>query len=594
MTEPRDVLHRLTAECHALSWQLYRVSTELAELDRQLHSPAPQFVPTAPIEPAAPMGPAAPTMGPWAPASMPARPASTTALEPKPVGVAGDSGWIGKVLAVAGVAVTLVGVVLLLVLAAQAGILRPQIRVAGGFVLSAALVGAACRLHSRSGGRIGAIAVAATGIAAAYLDIIAITAYYQWIPAAAGLAIAAAAGGAGLALARSWNSEHLGVLVLVPLIGLAPILTGDVDLLLIGFLLALSAAALPMQVGKDWTAMFAARTAAATLALLLALVGIGEDNRGLLAAACAVGAVLALVSGLVVLPTTSRPAAIALLTAAGTLPVLAAGGAVDQVPATVLAATLSLVVLAVIGVHRALPPVVVQVFSALSAVAALIAVATAFHGSLLAPVLLAMAVVVAAAGRRSGEARWVATGFGFVGVIAYLDCVAPDTLISATKMSSTDTVSTLIASLLVIALVVVMARAYALADNTNPANTPILAVAGGALIGYAVTAFTVTAGVAIGGTGGGFLTGHMAATLCWIVMAAALLRYALRLDDRGNRTWAITAGLALTAAATAKLFLFDLGTLDGMFRVAAFIVAGLLLLGMGTGYARSLAQQDDR
>ena len=34
------------------------------------------------------------------------------------------------------------------------------------------------------------------------------------------------------------------------------------------------------------------------------------------------------------------------------------------------------------------------------------------------------------------------------------------------------------------------------------------------------------------------------------------------------------------------------GTLDGMFRVAAFIVVGLVLLGMGAGYARSLVQQD--
>lgn len=42
-------------------------------------------------------------------------------------------------------------------------------------------------------------------------------------------------------------------------------------------------------------------------------------------------------------------------------------------------------------------------------------------------------------------------------------------------------------------------------------------------------------------------------------------------------------------AATAKLFLFDLGTLDGMFRVGAFIVVGLVLLGMGAEYARSLA-----
>lgn len=515
--------------------------------------------------------------------------------EPEPVTPVHNSGWIGKLLAVAGVAVTLVGVVLLLVLAAQAGILAPQIRVAGGFVLSAALVGAACRLRSRPGGRTGAVALAATGIAAAYLDIIAVTAYYHWVPAAAGLAIAAAVGGAGLILARRWDSEHLGVLVLVPLIGLAPILTGDVDLLLIGFLLALSAAALPVQLGKDWTWLFAARIAAATLPLLLALIAVGgSDQRWLIGGACAVAAALAVVSGLLALPTTTRPGAIATLTAAGTLPVLAVGAAVDRTPATVLVAMLSVVMLAIVLVHRALPPVVVQVFSALSAVAALIAVTTALHGSVLAPVLLSMAVIVAVAGRRSSVARWVAAGFGFAGAVVYLGYAPPDNLVTATPMPISDTVSTLAASVLLIALVVAMARAYAGAAGTNPANAPILAVAGGALIGYAVTAFTVTAGVAIGGTGGGFLTGHMAATLCWIVMAAVLLRYALRLADRGARSWAIAAGLALTGAATAKLFLFDLGTLDGMFRVAAFIVAGLLLLGMGTGYARSLAQQDER
>ncbi|MGB3331499.1 MAG: DUF2339 domain-containing protein [Mycobacterium sp.] len=582
MTEPHAVLHRLTAECHALSWQLYRVSTELADLDRQLRTAPAPVLPPVPMEPATP-------------AAMPVNPASPAAAEPKPATAVGDTSWIGKVLAVAGVAVTLVGVVLLLVLAAQAGILRPQTRVAGGFVLSAVLVGAACRLHSRPGGRTGAIALAATGIAAAYLDIIAVTAYYQWVPAAVGLVVAATVGGVGLLLARRWDSEHLGVLVLVPLIGLAPIITGDVDLLLIGFLLALSAAALPVQLGKDWTAMFAARIAAATLPLLVALVAVsGDDHRWLVGGASAVGAVLAVVSGLLVLPTSTRPGALALLTAAGTLPVLAAGAAVDTVPATVLAATLSVVMLAIVLAHRALPPVVVQVFSALSAVAALIAVTTAVHGSVLAPVLLAMAVVVAVAGPRSGVARWVAAGFGFAGAVVYLGYAAPDNLITATVMPTADTVSTLIASLLLIALVIVMARAYAGADGAKPANAPILAVAGGASIGYAVTAFTVTAGVAIGGTEGGFLAGHMAATLCWIAMAAGLLRHALRLADREARTWAITAGLALTAAATAKLFLFDLDTLDGMFRVAAFIVAGLLLLGMGTGYARSLAQQDER
>jgi len=52
--------------------------------------------------------------------------------------------------------------------------------------------------------------------------------------------------------------------------------------------------------------------------------------------------------------------------------------------------------------------------------------------------------------------------------------------------------------------------------------------------------------------------------------------------------------LALVAAAMAKLFLFDLGTLDGIFRVVVFIVVGLVLLGMGAGYARLLERQDQQ
>ena len=164
-------------------------------------------------------------------------------------------------LAVAGVAVTLVGVVLLLVLAAQAGILRPEFRVAAGAVLAGALVGAGWWLNTRPGGRVGAIALAATGIAAAYIDVIAITTIYAWVPAPVGLVIAAVVAGGGLMLARRWDSEQLGLLVLVPLIGLGPVVTDGITLLLVGFMLALSAATLPVQLGKDWTGMHGARVA---------------------------------------------------------------------------------------------------------------------------------------------------------------------------------------------------------------------------------------------------------------------------------------------------------------------------------------------
>lgn len=85
----------------------------------------------------------------------------------------------------------------------------------------------------------------------------------------------------------------------------------------------------------------------------------------------------------------------------------------------------------------------------------------------------------------------------------------------------------------------------------------------------------------------------MAATVCWIGAAAALFGYAAR-RPKAERTPFLGAGLALVSAAMAKLFLFDLGTLDGIFRVTVFLVAGLILLGIGAGYARLLAVQDRR
>jgi len=77
------------------------------------------------------------------------------------------------------------------------------------------------------------------------------------------------------------------------------------------------------------------------------------------------------------------------------------------------------------------------------------------------------------------------------------------------------------------------------------------------------------------------------------VLAAALLIYATRVS-RAYRSLPIGGGLALVAAAMAKLFLFDLGTLDGIFRIVVFIVVGLVLLGLGAGYARLLEQQDQQ
>jgi uncharacterized membrane protein len=163
-------------------------------------------------------------------------------------------------------------------------------------------------------------------------------------------------------------------------------------------------------------------------------------------------------------------------------------------------------------------------------------------------------------------------------------------MVEATETITAAGISTLIASVLLVACAATIVWSW----KTSLAHEGALIwAAAAAVIVYAVTAFTVTAGVLIGGENGGFFAGHMAATICWIAMAAAVFVYAARLT-KAERSLPIGAGLALVGAAMAKLFLFDLGTLDGIFRVVVFIVVGLVLLGMGAGYARLLERQDQQ
>ncbi|VEG48215.1 putative membrane protein (DUF2339) [Mycolicibacterium chitae] len=604
MTAPHQVaLQRLSDEFGQLSQQMARVAGQLSELQRSLPLPVPP--PLAPPVPPAPLPPPpvlAPVPAPpppvYVPPPAPPRPPLAARL-----GTADGQGWIGKLLAVAGVAVTLIGVVLLLVLAAQAGILRPEVRVGAGAVLAAALVASGVRLYRRPGGQVGAIALAATGIAAAYMDVVAVTTIYGWLPGAGGLVLAALIGGGGLTLARRWDSQQLGLLVLVPLTILAPIVADGITLLLIGFMIALSAAALPVQLGKDWVWMHAARTAAVTLPLLAALfiasvageLGSGDDV-WLLGGACAIAALLAVLGALLLLPHAGNPTATALLTVAGALPALAAAVAVPRTLGALLAGALAAGLLVLVVMPRRLPGVegaVVAIWSALSAVAALIAVTVAFAGHVEGPVLLGLALIVGLAGRRSRVARWVAAGFAVPGAMLYVAFAPPETLLRATELNAAVAVSTLISSVLAVAVALVLAWTWTGSGRLDADEARFTWAAAAVIALYSVTMFTVTAGVLVADDGG-FLAGHMVATICWIGAAAALFGLARRLSGGEARTAPLLGGLALTAAATAKLFLFDLGTLDGMFRVAAFIVVGLVLLAMGANYARSLATTDEK
>ena len=542
-------------------------------------------------------------MRPGAPIGVPRTPVAPGPSFSERVSAAAERGLIGKVLAGIGVGVTLIGVALLLVLAAQAGILAPEFRVAGGAVLAVALVGGGLWLAGKPNGRTGAIALAATGIAAGYLDVLAATRIYEWLPIIAGLIVAAVVAAAGLALARRWNSEALGLLVVVPLIVLAPVLTDGLDITLVAFMIILAAATFWVQIGRDWVWLHIVRMAAPIIPLtilpLAAQVGASFGDVGWqFAAAAAAVSLLGFGAALILLRHSAFGIVLTLVAAAATVPTMVAGGLLASAPAAILQLVTAGLILAlvVLGDRIAgVTDVIAQIWACVALVLVFIAAVVFFDGDVLGPVLLGLAIVAAAAAYRPSTLSLVciigALAFWGVGMVWLLGHAAPYMLASRHEMADAASATILIAALLagVSAVILAIGIIRAATTPTNRRSLGQLAWSAAALVMvYAITVFTVTAGVLVDGDDG-FFAGHVVATTCWVALGAAALAYARRRSG-SERTAVITGGLILIGAAMAKLFLFDLATLDGIFRVIVFIVVGLGLLGLGAWYARVLQE----
>jgi uncharacterized membrane protein len=76
--------------------------------------------------------------------------------------------------------------------------------------------------------------------------------------------------------------------------------------------------------------------------------------------------------------------------------------------------------------------------------------------------------------------------------------------------------------------------------------------------------------------------GQLLMSALWTVSGFACLVVGLRRDLRGMRL----GGLVLLLISAAKVFLYDLATLTSVYRVASFIVLGLLLLAGAFAYQR--------
>jgi hypothetical protein len=497
-----------------------------------------------------------------------------------------------KVVAWIGGAVTLAGVVLLLVLAVQRGYIGPVPRVLLGAGLGVALMAIALRLHRSPDGRAGAGAVAATGAAVLYLDTIAATDYYHFVPALAGLALGLLVAVGGVLIAWRWDAEVLAVFVVLGCAATAPFVTHDATLL-IGFLLVLQIASSPAQLQLHWTTLAPVAAAPPVLAVLLdaTVIGLGHSNDRLTIAALAVTTSLVeLIVSTLIARRPQRPIAAASLgmVLAAPVPTLVAVLLVPRWEAVALAGGLGAALVVTGAARRLLSlPAPFGDAAVVAGLAALFeATCIACTGDVRALALLGAAALLAVVAERLRHVASLAAAvvFGTSGLAVALGeaarprylAIAPANRIAVHTVVSAGTTGAVIV-LAALVLSWASGRAATAPDQSTARTRWTLA---GLVTLYGASVAVVSIGLAISPDRHGFLIGHMLVTLSWTVGAIVLL---LRHTDSAPLR---VAGLALVAAALAKLVLFDLASLSGIPRVLAFLGAGLVLLAAGARYAR--------
>ena len=496
-------------------------------------------------------------------------------------------GFVARLLAVVGAGITLIGVAFLLAMAIQLGFFGPLARVISGALLAAGLVATAVVVHRRTASTPAALGLAATGIAAGYLDVLAVTWIYAWVPAVVGLVVAGLIALGGLLLARSWDSQLLGTLAVLGVCLLAPFV-GSEDVLLTGtFLLVLAVATWPAQVSRSWHLLELARIVPATI-YLAALTTLDQPMVPVTLLASALAA-LVLVTSLAGTRIERLPHQIGLLVPVAALPLVMAATDADKAPGVglLLALTGALVLVAVLARENEETPLHYWLVEPSLATAGVTSILAAAHSTTdtdaTIPALLLVALIwsVAALVLEHRATLRVALFTVVPGLVGLLTLIP---LMLYRSEAPAVSIEDLAGALLGIIALLVLARAFADLRALPIPRLPeaLLAIAlvwaGGAVI---------LAGVLVGALAdnreGGFTAGQTGATLLWLGTAAFLLVRGLR-----GSALAVPAGLVITALSVGKLIIFDLAFLDGIPRVLSFIVGGLIVLGMGAGYAQAL------
>lgn len=506
-----------------------------------------------------------------------------------------------KVLAIAGAVVTMAGVAMLLVLAVQHGWFGPQARVTAGALLAAVLVGlgvrggeADRRTHGTRTVGSAPVALVATGAAAAYLDVVAMTTGYGWVAPAVGLVLSGLVALGGLHLARRWDSELLAVLMVAGAAALAPVVAQDFGWVVSAYLAILCLAAWWAGGTRARPALTLVRMLPVTFSLLAGAVVSAVDSADA-AGHLAVAAVV-LLATLVTSAVSVRRDRLDVMSSVA-LALAASGVLACATPLTepgrslVLVATAAALMVAATILTR--PPVgplathLVATTGTAGTVSAVLAVVSGAPERFVATglLLLALGLVAVAGATRSRVTLALGAGASVVAVLAWAQ--HPLAVLTAGTAVRHDMVAALVDSLLVGGLVAVglwsTASQRDLGRDVRLATTVLAWVLGLSASATAVVAVGTLVGTRLGEPVTGFTVGHALATVAWMLAAAWLLLRGL--DRSRDADLTLRTGLLLSGVCVAKLFLYDLAALSGLVRSVAFIATGLLLLATGSRYA---------
>lgn len=528
---------------------------------------------------APPAGPPSPPIGGGFGAQPPFGPMGTPVREPR----FSREQIVAALLAAAGIGVTLIGVVLLLAMAAREGLLTPPVRVGGGAILTAALAGAALWVRPRPGGRIGSLALLTTAAAGAFFIVVAVTRIYTWIPLTAGLALALLVAGAAGMQALRWDEKWLFIAVTLGVSALAPYLTDGIDPKLVGFLAVIQLAGVLPEVTKNWDEIALARTAPVALVASTWIAFETTQTRTIVftaAAVAAIGLLTAVQAGLTRRDAIGAPIALGM----SWMPLWVFAATSDQTTRALVSAVMTLVALAGFALLRNVASTVRLATLVLAGVSAVILLVTLANGDWRAVPFFAIAIILMVVHTRRPVKLigLLSIGALALGVAAQTSVTPFGDLFYRSRVAEFSNEG-IVAGLLMAVFAVVALVAVHGKGMDAPYVQGVLAVAGASgAVGLSMAAL-----IALGGTSTGFFIVHLAITVLALALAATVLLAGL--SRPRHLTASMNWGLALVACALLKLFCFDLHYMGTMTKALTFVAAGLVLLAAGTKYARAYA-----